>query len=236
MQNSSVKSSAIRSVLKSHRHCSIHPPLHIWASPVMADQLSAINNATLSLRQDTEQLRREERKWETAGVNLILSVLEASSISEVNDVAAVCTSLGLDVSDIDYPSQLEAIVDLVDNASKAEFRLAQQRHQLTTRRRQVADATVQLRFAKGLNPQVEKRRADAQEMSGHAHSLAVKAKQYNDESAQLLEQVRDTGLDSECTHDAVSKNAKNLEEMEKRLQQVETELKCFHGLPPVRTF
>lgn len=164
---------------------------------------------------------------------MILSVLEASSISEVNDVAAVCTALGLDVSDADYSSQVEAIVDLVDDASKAEYRLAQQRHQLTVRRRQMAYATVQLRFAKGLDPQVEKRRADAQEMNGHARSMAVKAKQYNDESAQLLEQVRDTGLDSECTHDAVTKNAKNLEEMERRLQQVETELKCFHGLPPV---
>lgn len=199
----------------------------------MADQLSAINDAILSLKRDTELLRREDRKWEKAGINVILSALEASSISEVNDVAAVCTALGLDVSDVDYPSQLEAIVDLVDDASKAEFRLAQQRHQLTARRRQVADATVQLRFAKGLDPQVEKRRVDAQEMNEHARGLAVKAKQYNDESAQLLEQVRDTGLDSECTHNAVNKNAKTLEEMEKRLQQVETELKCFHGLPPV---
>lgn len=219
------------------------------AASISEEALSALrkhlDKQAVNIEQEIRELEdaaarigHERKLWHDAGVDSLISALDADAVQEGHGLALACARLSLTPEQACQQSaRVNSIVELAAEASDIDMRLAERESELFDAQNALKQSALQLAHAVDISNSVrsdaERRKREVVSAKERADLMVVKAQQYEDAVNELQESVRNTGLTTKTTHDAVINDFKLLTDLEQQLEQVNEALTKFHDLPPV---
>lgn len=207
----------------------------------MANKKLYVEQLVCDVQRESSGLKAACEAWERAGVLSVLSSLDEDAVGEVGHLASACAALKLDVNEaMCHASRVAAVSCVVDDALKADARHGLRMATLSRTQASLRASAVDLQYGRDVahrsNADTSARANAASSFAEKAEIMAVKARQYDEATANLTERVRINGLSHHCTHDVIAEDLSRLTQIEQDLANANTSLQLFHELPAVSLF
>lgn len=195
-------------------------------------------SSVTAIKEQTTCYRAHIKAWESAGAKELLETLDVDAVAEVSPLCHIASALQLPPYQcISRGAWVAAMSALVQKYLQTAEWVEERKERLAEAQASLKEAcTLRGRAVRGLErteEKVAKRREQGSKDADKAERMEMKAREYETAAGAWRERVKRTGVSGRCRHEAVVKAGRELMQEEKKLEEVESALRKYDGLPAV---